>query len=431
MPESPFSLAAAPAPGSDGLAATLPRRPHSCDDAVVRAQGSRRRKLWELQPKCHCPLIGVCFALADLRTLMARVMNFPRETTDFALHTTAVGACETRTGLSAVLQKELEKRYQQRIREFSTAKESAGLRTLWRDCCQTGSDIPGALWASWTHSACDRALEQEIYCDIHMIQHQVGSGTRADLSTLRARTAENRSLRAQLAKLRAEADAQRSERSQAVRLFGERIALLRADLSGKDALLATVTGELDALRESLPDLRKRQLLARRASDAEARATALRARTVELEAEVGRLRRLAGQAQETIARLVAGAGQPGDEVEVLAGSLQPTLEGKRVLCVGGRSGSVDAYRRVVEQRGGNFAHHDGGLEESLHRIDAALGAADLVICQAACISHNAYWRVKEQCKRTGKQCVFIKSAGVTSFDRVVGSAGSGAGEETLD
>ena len=50
--------------------------------------------------------------------------------------------------------------------------------------------------------------------------------------------------------------------------------------------------------------------------------------------------------------------------------------------------------------------------------AAVAAADIVICQAGCISHNAYWRVKEHCKRTGKRCVFVKSAGVSSFERAV-------------
>ena len=79
---------------------------------------------------------------------------------------------------------------------------------------------------------------------------------------------------------------------------------------------------------------------------------------------------------------------------------------------------DAYRQVIEQRGGRFLHHDGGLEESLHRIDAALAAADLVICQAGCISHNAYWRVKEQCKRTGKPCIYMKTMGVSGLSRLI-------------
>lgn len=425
MPDLPFLLAAAatdeagPDPRYPCATPLLP----SCSlaDAVAPPQGSRRRKLWELLPKCHCPVIGVCFALDELRALMSRVMHFPRETTDFVLHTTAVGACDTRTGLSALLQKQLEKRYQLCVRKFACAKNTESLHALWRDCCRAGTEIPGALWACWTHPACDTALEQEIYCDIHMIQHQVGSGNRADLAAFKACTAENGALRDQLLKVRAEAEVQSTEKSREIRILGQRMATLRADLGGKEGLVATLTGELDALRQSLPDLKSRQVLARRASDAEARATALRAKAAELEDEVERLNKLACHAQETIAQLLAVGSSVADGPDALADSLQPTLEGKRILCVGGRSGSVDAYRRIVEQRGGNFTHHDGGLEESLHRIDAALAAADLVVCQAGCISHNAYWRVKEQCKRTGKQCVFIKSAGLTSFGRVVGTA----------
>jgi hypothetical protein len=90
----------------------------------------------------------------------------------------------------------------------------------------------------------------------------------------------------------------------------------------------------------------------------------------------------------------------------------------VLCVGGRTGSIDAYRQIIEQRGGRFLHHDGGLEESLHRMDGFLAAADLIICQAGCISHNAYWRVKEQCKRTGKPCIYMKGSGISALSRLI-------------
>lgn len=103
-----------------------------------------------------------------------------------------------------------------------------------------------------------------------------------------------------------------------------------------------------------------------------------------------------------------------------------IAGKCVLCVGGRSGAVDAFRAAIEQRGGRFLHHDGGLEESLHRIDGALAAADLVICQSGCISHNDYWRVKEQCKRTGKLCLFMKRGGVSRLSRLI-EAGAAGGQ----
>jgi hypothetical protein len=88
----------------------------------------------------------------------------------------------------------------------------------------------------------------------------------------------------------------------------------------------------------------------------------------------------------------------------------------VLCVGGRSGNLAGYRDVVERVGGRFAHHDGGLEDSASVLDASLAAADLVICQTGCISHNAYWKVKDFCKRTGKRCVFVDNPSTSSLVR---------------
>lgn len=40
------------------------------------------------------------------------------------------------------------------------------------------------------------------------------------------------------------------------------------------------------------------------------------------------------------------------------------------------------------------------------LDASLAAADLVICQTGCISHDQYWRVQDHCRRTGKTCILV-------------------------
>ena len=53
---------------------------------------------------------------------------------------------------------------------------------------------------------------------------------------------------------------------------------------------------------------------------------------------------------------------------------------------------------------------------MHRLDASLAAADLVICQAGCISHSAYWLVKDHCKRTGKRCVYVDKPSASAFER---------------
>lgn len=397
-------------PAADALVTALPEK----------TKGSRRRKLWEISHKFHCPVIGSCFEVAELRALMNKVMHFPAETSDFVLHTTAVGACETRSRLAELLHKQLEKRFTLTIRQFAGAKSSQQLGELWQQAVRQGSRIPAALWAAWTHPACDPVLEQLIYGDIHMIQHQIGTGTRADLRAMQTLRQENHHLLDQLEKLRRENEALRREKASETAALGQRIVDLRAALAGREAGLATTAGQLAQLRDALPDLKDRQSLLRRASDAEGRNAALTAHAASQQDEIERLRRQLAHAGETINQLVAQDVAPADRPDT---GPTASLSGKCVLCVGGRSGAVDAYRQAVEQCGGRFLHHDGGLEESLHRIDGVLAAADFVICQAGCISHNAYWRVKEQCKRTGKQCLFVKGAGVSSFGRMVSELGN--------
>lgn len=46
------------------------------------------------------------------------------------------------------------------------------------------------------------------------------------------------------------------------------------------------------------------------------------------------------------------------------------------------------------------------DEADAALDASLAAADLVICQTGCISHDEYWRVQDHCRRTGKPCILM-------------------------
>ena len=111
--------------------------------------------------------------------------------------------------------------------------------------------------------------------------------------------------------------------------------------------------------------------------------------------------------------------PASEPQPAPPVAQPVrLVNRSILCVGGRSGNVPVYRSMIEQVGAQFAHHDGGLEDSSGLLDASLAAADLVICQTGCISHGAYWRVKDHCKRTGTQCVFVDNPSASSLARTL-------------
>jgi hypothetical protein len=65
--------------------------------------GSRRRRLWELDHKCLCPVIGTCFDLVDLRKWSARLLGLPKGATDYDVHVSAVHDRRGSGRLSAML----------------------------------------------------------------------------------------------------------------------------------------------------------------------------------------------------------------------------------------------------------------------------------------------------------------------------------------
>ena len=98
----------------------------------------------------------------------------------------------------------------------------------------------------------------------------------------------------------------------------------------------------------------------------------------------------------------------------------SLADRCVLCVGGLTGARNHYRHAIEERQGRFIHHDGGREDSLHRLQPMLNGADMVVCASGNISHNAYHLVKQLCKKMGKPCVMVKGTGIASFIDGLGS-----------
>jgi len=94
--------------------------------------------------------------------------------------------------------------------------------------------------------------------------------------------------------------------------------------------------------------------------------------------------------------------------------QNDLNGRRILLVGGLARNTPHFRRAVEQRGGAFLHHDGGMEESIERLGGLLRCADAVLFPIDYMSHGALKKVKELCRRQGKPYVPLRASGVAAF-----------------
>jgi hypothetical protein len=395
---------------------------------------SRRRKLWELPAQRHCVLIGTCLPVAEMRKLAARAGIDAKDMSDYSLHAAVTGRCDERGTLSELIQRWLEKRHAEAIRRFGRARDAGAVLFAWRDALAQGQDIAGALWAAWTHPLLDGEDAKEIFGDIHMLSHQVGASARADLRHLEQLTRENADLRKELQALRLGLGVAQREREASADELRRRLA----DAEQRAALLPHRELELAEARKAAGHHRA---VLERAEALAARVERLEERNAALARNAAVLARDLNEAQDSLAAAEAALEMAlgvcdGVGDTSACGRACPTdtaLAGRCVLCIGGRTGMVDGYRRLVEHRGGRFAHHDGGQEESLHRIDAAVAAADAVVCQAGCVSHAAYFRLKEACKKLGKPCVFVQSPGVGSFARglaVLGGEAPASNQITL-
>lgn len=373
----------------------------------LTSRSSRRKRLWELDHKYHCLIIGTCFDIQELRRLVARQVKVPQLVSDFDLHRCTVQACEERSKISELLHKTLENRYALSISQAKRLPDPLSLRRHWQQALQQGV-IDAALWAILTHVDCDENLADEIYGDLHMLQHQIGTARRRDLAATQVLQREHATLLRELANAQARASQDRDQRIAEVNAMRQELAALRMERAGLLEQSALRERELDTLRQQRMAPIDHDRLQRRLQHAETQVQTLR--------EQLRRQEQASSTPDTSRPPCPQGYEAAHCSETCVHSETCNLAGRQVLCIGGRPGIITFYRQLVESCGGSFRHHDGGMEENLAQLEPSIAAADAVICQAGCINHNAYWRVKDFCKRTGKPCVFVKSPGLSSFQR---------------
>jgi len=375
--------------------------------------GSRRRRLWELDDHAHCPVMGVCMPMAALRRLVDKTLGGQAVADDYDLHCGVVADCKQRTKLAEAMQRELDRRYALALRQATKVKTTEALVAWWTQ--QSQEDLAGALWATLSHARCTPELTHHVLGRVHMIQHQVGAAQRADLQRFESLIDENAVLARALGQAQSRNTSLNEELARRTEAQQGEMLRLRAELVGRDTTIASLKEALQTLEAAAPSLKSRFELARQGERQIERIHQLERALLQAQQEAERQRRQAQAWREQLHRQDAAPDEPTPTPMATQPAPSP-LDDRAVLCVGGRQASVPVYRQLIEHAGGRFLHHDGGEEENTARLDATLAAADLVICQTGCISHDAYWRVKNHCKRSGKPCVFIENPSMSSLAR---------------
>lgn len=387
------------------------------------AKGSRRRRLWELSDHAHCPVIGVCLSVPAIRKIVTRITVHKPCVHDYELHCMVVSDSKRRTPLSETIQKALDQRHAQAIRQAHQIKNTETLQQWWQQAAE-GAKLAETLWVTITHPYCTPELEYKVLGDVHMLQHQVGMASRLDQTQFDALLHENGVLTRHLATVQERSTRIHTEHSARIQNLDTALMRARANLLAKETALAQLREQLDTFQSASPDLQTRLALSREKCDLTEHNQALRRQLQQATLESQRHKHRADEATALLQKNQTVRDEPiNRDNHNTHNTLMPSdstiaLNNRAVLCVGGRASIVPIYRQIIENTGGRFLHHDGGEEDNTAQLDATLAAADLVICQTGCVSHNAYWRVKDHCKRTGKRCLYVETPSRSALTRAL-------------
>ncbi len=384
-----------------------------CENAIDRKTqpGSSRVKLWDMPRHYHCPIIGTCLSMGELKKIQRNsTLTLPPKPSDHQLHTGIVGQAEHNGAISHRVHKLLDKKYQRWVRSYGRLTTPETQRAFWRDALQAG-DISGPFWALLSHQHSCRQLTDKALGDVHMLSHLQGASNRADLQ----RTA---SLADQVEELENLLDEQRLQFEQKMARQETLLAAQKSALQSMQQRLTPATPPEQQLSQELAEERQNNNNLRRKQDWLVSQLALREQRLnELEyGNQGLLEQLREVQQERDAmerglnQLLASQSPEAtcrDDEEI-------DLEGKRLAYIGGRTTLYPHLKSYVETLNGELVIHDGGQEDNRADLCSSLSAADLVFCPVDCVSHDACLRVKKFCKQHQKTFVLLRSASLSAF-----------------
>ena len=389
------------------------RVPDDPPPLVATDTKGRRSKIWDIASSLHCSIIGTCLSAAELRQFFVKLGDVTAKTaSDHTLHSAGVIAAGKHDLVGKLLNKALDNRHEAAIRRFSKASGTAGVRDLWLEAFEQGG-IPGGYWALLTHPATDRALVLDVFGQVHMLSHMVGSSNRTDIVRLRL-------LERELGERDEKISRQEGRLSESARE--------RSELSCKVESLEMEVRRRETATQAMAELTAGALttaaLLQRLDAEKAHSSQLAARVAELEEQVQKAHKSAGtlnrqnvQLQREVIALESELKI--DDVDGPGVNVGRDLDGRTVLYVGGRPGLIDQLKAIVARRGGTLLSHDGGIEENPAALPGLISRADAAFFPVDCISHLAVGLIKKYCRDTHKPFVPLRTASVASFIAAAG------------
>lgn len=418
------------------------------------ASSTKRKKIWQIESALHCPLVGLCFSRRELRRLShKKLFSFTPGSSDFQLHRQLTMLVGIRSPQARAVQKILDGKYRVTIQRYERCQDCSALQAQWNGDLEQGSDLAAASWAIFTHPQAESELIDQVYGDCHMKSFEIFARESPAIKRVHVMQQKLACAEAEIEKqmkvfqkMKKEIDSLRQERMEHAEyeslLYKQRTEIEK--LQEENRVLRTEKCALQKEQEKFEECagasfqKEREELLQRIARMEDEAVAYGELLEESEkvvehmaqkVELAQRQRFEFQTAQVVKDMVSvkmtASAMQQDECENCTERLRGTcegklLDGKRVLYVGGLHKMVARYRQMVEDRGGVFLHHDGGVETSKQRLPRMLTGVDAVLCPVDCVSHDACKCLKKMCKKQDKPFVMMRSSGLSSLAKGLGN-----------
>ena len=362
--------------------------------------------LWEIGNSMQCSVLGTCLGEDDLLGAIRKCgLSLQGSVTSYDIHAHCVKMATSSNVLSKALHKLLDKRYEGAVRLVSRADTEAEILALWEKMRDSGQ-VGAAYWAIVSHTHVAPEVIKQVFGEVHMLSHLHGCGVRemaTQIAEMQRRAAETE------ARLR-RAEAARNE------ALAERDAA-RTELQARATEVSTIDLGVEPSRVASPRKDASGKRDRVLAAARARARHAETENARLQAVVQAMER--EQRRERPAPLNCACCKPE--------TLPCRLDGRRILYLGGRKSVLPHLKSAAEAREAILLVHDGGMEDSTHRIEELVGGCDAVVCPIDCVSHGACKLAKVLCRRFNKPFLPIPTASRSGFERALDQLAAGGGK----
>jgi hypothetical protein len=381
-----------------------------------------RTKLWQFDHIYHCAMIGTCLTMEEVTKLLKQLGYNCNGYSNYKLHCTIVTLISIPDFKSKKIQSFLDKKFKTAIQ--NTKKWNAGeLKTEWKKALASG-EIIGLFWAAMSHPSTDAEMKKDFYGDMHMLSHLSGFSNRADLKRLNQLEKERKDFNIQSNTLQSKYNKIKEENSRLKTTAEQRNAKV-TDLIAQVSLLKISNEKLNSSKNE----KQCQQLMTHIEKLNNKIVFQENELSKHQKQVSQLRELVSQAEKQMSINDAFLSDQQKEKALLQIELNQQknqdcplgkegLCGQCVLYVGGKANLIAHYRELVETKSGVFLHHDGGNEKSTKDLPQFLKRADWVIFPSDCISHDAYWQIKQICKKQKTSYKYLNSPGLHSLGTVL-------------